>query len=120
MTLTEYVYERPYRMTWPQPLVFMNVSWRLMASHRVAQPLVFHFSCLNAIYGFNSCNMSNDNNEKMVHLGAKIPADLAAQIDAIAPYFKGGKSEIVRRALAEGVRIVHETQMLTFPIRAAN
>lgn len=63
--------------------------------------------------------MTNAHNEKMVHLGAKIPAHLAAQIDSIAPYFKGGKSEIVRRALAEGVRIVHETQMLTFPTKAA-
>lgn len=54
----------------------------------------------------------------MVHLGAKIPAHLAAQIDAIAPYFKGGKSEIVRRALSEGIRIVHEAQILTFPTRA--
>lgn len=62
--------------------------------------------------------MSNANNGKMVHLGAKIPADLAERIDAIAPYFKGGKSEIVRRALAEGVRIVHESQMLAFPMRA--
>lgn len=62
--------------------------------------------------------MSNAQNEKMVHLGAKIPAHLAAQIDAIAPYFKGGKSEIVRRALSEGIRIVHEAQILTFPTRA--
>jgi hypothetical protein len=59
--------------------------------------------------------MSNATNDKMVHLGAKIPAELSARIDAIAPFFKGGKSEIVRRALAEGVRIVHESQMLTFP-----
>lgn len=90
----------------------------LTAFHCVAQSLVLLFSCQNALHGFNSCNMSNANNEKMVHLGAKIPAELAAQIDAIAPYFKGGKSEIVRRALAEGVRIVHEAQMLNFPMQA--
>jgi hypothetical protein len=60
--------------------------------------------------------MSNGENDKMVHLGAKIPAALASRIDLLAPYFKGGRSEIVRRALAEGLRIVHESQALTFPM----
>jgi len=84
----------------------------------IVQPLAFHFSWHHELLRFNGCNMSNANNEKMVHLGAKIPAHLAEQIDAIAPYFKGGKSEIVRRALAEGLRIVHEAQMLNFPMQA--
>jgi hypothetical protein len=85
----------------------------------IMQPLAFHFSWHRELLRFNGCNMSNANNEKMVHLGAKIPAHLAEQIDAIAPYFKGGKSEIVRRALAEGVRIVHEAQMLNFPMQGS-
>jgi hypothetical protein len=69
------------------------------------------------VCSFNACNVSNEQNPTMVHLGAKIPADLAARIEALAPYFKGGKSEIVRRALAEGVQIVHETHVLTFPMQ---
>jgi hypothetical protein len=61
--------------------------------------------------------MSNEENENMVHLGAKIPTALSARINALAPFFKGGKSEIVRRALAEGLQIVHETHVLTFPMK---
>lgn len=60
--------------------------------------------------------MENAINEKMVHLGAKIPSNLSERIDSLAPYFKGGKSEIVRRALAEGLQIVHEAHVLTFPM----
>ncbi len=51
----------------------------------------------------------------MVFVAARIPAALAHQIDRLAPFFKGGKSAIIRRALLEGVQIVHEAQMLTFP-----
>ncbi len=61
--------------------------------------------------------MTNEQNDKMVHLGAKIPAELSQRMDALAPYFKGGKSEIVRRALLEGIQIVHEMHMMTFPIQ---
>jgi hypothetical protein len=66
---------------------------------------------------FNSCNMSNANNEEMVHVAARIPSRLAQSIDALAPYFKGGRSAIIRQALAEGLRIVHESHSLTFPHR---
>jgi hypothetical protein len=61
--------------------------------------------------------MSNEENANMVHLGAKIPTALSARINALAPFFKGGKSEIVRRALAEGLQIVHQTHVLTFPMK---
>ena len=53
----------------------------------------------------------------MVHLGAKIPADLAEQIDALAPFYKGGKSEVVRRAIAEGIAIAHNSHLVSLPMR---
>lgn len=43
-----------------------------------------------------------------VHVGAKIPAELNARLNRLAVYFRGGKSEVVRRALAIGLASVQE------------
>lgn len=64
---------------------------------------------------FNGAYMSNTLHKSMVHLGAKIPAALSERIDSLAPYYKGGKSEIVRRAIAEGLQLVVNDHLVNFP-----
>jgi hypothetical protein len=39
----------------------------------------------------------------MIHIGAKIPNDMAISIEALAPYVRGGKSQVIRNALAIGL-----------------
>lgn len=114
MTLTEYVYARLYRMTWPQPLVFMNVSWRLIT---LLNRLCFIFLAAYNMRLFNAANVSNNANKKTAFVGARIPLDLNAAIDALAPYYKGGKSELLRRSIAEGLQIVHNSHIVNLPMR---
>jgi len=65
-------------------------------------------------------HMENKINNAMRPIGLRIPKQLHQQINDLAPFFKGGKSEIVRRSLIEGLRIVHETHTLSFPHQQNN
>jgi predicted DNA-binding protein len=49
-----------------------------------------------------------DSQPSQVHIGAKIPAELNDRLNRMAEYVRGGKSEIVRRALAIGLPSVQE------------
>jgi predicted transcriptional regulator len=39
----------------------------------------------------------------VIQIGAKIPDDLARQIEVLAPFTRGGKSAVIRDALAIGI-----------------
>jgi hypothetical protein len=43
----------------------------------------------------------------MIHIGAKIPDDLARQIEQIAPFCRGGKSQVIRCALKFGLEHIY-------------
>ena len=49
-----------------------------------------------------------DSQPTQVHIGAKIPAELNDRLNRMAEYVRGGKSEVVRRALAIGLPSVQE------------
>jgi hypothetical protein len=50
----------------------------------------------------------------MIHIGAKIPPDMASSIEAIAPYVRGGKSEVIRWSLSIGLERIQKLK--NFPI----
>lgn len=65
-------------------------------------------------------NTTQNTLPKKVYIGGKIPADLAKKIDELSLYIKGGKSEVLRRALCEGLPIVIDAHFLTFPMHLNN
>jgi hypothetical protein len=60
--------------------------------------------------------MTNEAKEKTVYIGARIPEALSASVDQLAPYYKGGRSELVRRCVAIGLQVVAKQHLDDYPI----
>lgn len=53
--------------------------------------------------------MKTQNEPNVRYIGAKIADSLYSEIEQISKFFKGGKSEVVRRAIEEGIeKVAHE------------
>lgn len=61
-----------------------------------------------------------DSQPTQVHIGAKIPMELNVRLNAMAEHIRGGKSEVVRRALAIGLPTIQQAILEGINIPLAN
>ena len=58
--------------------------------------------------------------EELVPTAVKIPTSLHARIEELAQYVRGGKSEVIRRAIMAGLPVVVTQRGIHIPAKGVN
>lgn len=58
--------------------------------------------------------------EELVPTAVKLPASLHGRIEDLAQYVRGGKSEVIRRAIMAGLPVVVTQRGIHIPERGSN